>query len=200
MPTPRQTRLEPLPRLPYRGGFVSETPKKAPEAPVRTAWQRRVIDPIALQLTQGITPEKIALTLAVGSALALFPILGTTTILCLIAGILLRLNQPIIQIINALCTPIHPPVIYLMFRLGSWMFSVQSSHIGIRMMNHLLWEDPRDFFERFGITALHAVAAWALLAPFWMVIIYIFALPVLREALRRQTLVANGDGPESQES
>lgn len=174
---------------------MSETPKKDPVAPSRTSWQRHVIDPIAVQLTQGITPEKIALTLAVGSGLALFPILGTTTLLCLIAGILLRLNQPIIQIVNALCTPIHLPVIFFMVRLGSWMFNVQSAHVGIRMMNHMLWDDPRDFFERFGVTALHAIAAWALLAPFWMVIIYVFALPVLREALRRQTLVPSGDDP-----
>ena len=162
---------------------MSETPKPDGAAQARSPWQRHVIDPIAVQLTQGITPEKIALTLAVGSALALFPILGTTTLLCLVAGIMLRLNQPIIQMVNALCTPIHLPVIFFMVRLGSWMFNVQSAHVGIRMMNHMLWDDPRDFFERFGITALHAIAAWALLAPFWMIIIYIFALPVLREAL-----------------
>jgi uncharacterized protein (DUF2062 family) len=174
---------------------VSETPSSGAAAPSRTPWQRHVIDPIAIQLTQGITPEKIALTLAVGSALALFPILGTTTLLCLLAGILLRLNQPIIQIVNALCTPIHLPVIFFMVRIGSWMFNVQSTHLGIRMMNHMLWEDPRDFLERFGITALHAIAAWALIAPFWMVIIYIFALPVLREALRRQTLMRRQGEP-----
>jgi uncharacterized protein (DUF2062 family) len=154
-----------------------------------------VIDPIAAQLTQGITPEKIALTLAVGSALALFPILGTTTLLCLLAGVLLRLNQPIIQIINALCTPVHLPVIFCMVRLGSWMFNVPSAHLGIRMMNHMLWDDPMDFFEKFGFTALHAIAAWALLAPFWMIIVYIFALPVLREALRKQAPAAAAAGP-----
>jgi hypothetical protein len=65
------------------------------------------------------------------------------------------------------------------------------------MMNHMLWDDPRDFFERFGITALHAIAAWALLAPFWMIIVYILALPVLREALRRQTLVRSEGGPDT---
>jgi hypothetical protein len=59
----------------------------------------------------------------------------------------------------------------------------------------MFWDDPRDFFEKFGFTALHAIAAWALLAPFWMVILYIFALPVLREALRRQTLVRRDDDP-----
>lgn len=163
--------------------------------PARTSWQHHVIDPIALQLTQGITPEKIALTLAVGSALALFPILGMTTLLCILAGVLLRLNQPIIQLINALCTPIHLPVIYCMVRLGNWAFREPSEHVGIRMMNHLLWEDPKEFFERFGMTAIHAIAAWSVIVPFWVVIIYVASLPVLREALRRRIVLVSETTP-----
>jgi uncharacterized protein (DUF2062 family) len=177
---------------------VNETPQAENVAQARTSWQRHVIDPIAAQLTQGITPEKIALTLAVGSALALFPILGTTTLLCLLAGILLRLNQPIIQIVNALCTPFHLPVIYCLVRLGNWMFAVPSEHLGIRMMNHMLWDDPREFLEKFGMTALHAIAAWACIFPFWVVVTYLLALPVLREALRRRVVIVaqtNGAPP-----
>lgn len=154
-----------------------------------------MIDPIAVQLTQGITPEKIALTLAVGSALALFPILGTTTLLCLLAGVLLRLNQPIIQIVNALCTPVHLPVIYCMVRLGNWLFNEPSEHLGIRMMNHMLWENPSEFLEKFGLTALHAIAAWAIILPFWLTVIYIVALPVLREALRRRIVIVTDPTP-----
>ena len=165
---------------------MSTSPEPVTSEPPETPWQRHVIDPIAAQLTQGITPEKIALTLAVGSALALFPIFGTTTLLCLLAGILLRLNQPIIQLVNALCTPVHLPVIFIMFKLGYWMFGVPYTHLGIRMMNHMLWDDPREFFERFGTDALHAIAAWTLIAPFWISLVYLFALPVLREALRRR--------------
>jgi uncharacterized protein (DUF2062 family) len=161
----------------------------------RTPWQRHVIDPIASQLTQGITPEKVALTLAVGSALALFPIIGTTTLLCLAAGVLLKLNQPIIQMVNALCTPIHLPVIYLEFRVGNWIFGAASPHLGI-LMNHLLWSDPREFIEKFGLTALHAITAWACVAPLWMLAVYVLALPVLREALRRKaTLVSQPECP-----
>ena len=176
---------------------MKETPQSDAAAPARTPWQRHVIDPIAVQLTQGITPEKVALTLAVGSALALFPILGTTTLLCLLAGILLRLNQPIIQMVNALCTPLHLPVIYLVVRLGNWGFHVPSEHLGIRMMNHMLWDDPREFFEKFGMTALHAIAAWAIVAPIWVAVIYLISLPVLKEALRRKTVeVTQAPPPE----
>jgi uncharacterized protein (DUF2062 family) len=171
---------------------LSNEPPQAGIAPEpRTLWQRHVIDAIAAQLTQGITPEKISLTLAVGSALALFPILGTTTLLCLLAGILLRLNQPIIQMVNALCTPVHLPVIFFMVRLGSILFSVPNEHLGIRMMNHMLWEDPREFFEKFGLNALHAIAAWAVIAPFWILVVYLLALPVLKEALRRKVVMVS---------
>ncbi|HEY1765451.1 MAG TPA: DUF2062 domain-containing protein [Opitutaceae bacterium] len=170
---------------------MSETPNPPPPEAPRTSWQRHVIDPIAVQLTQGITPEKIALTLAVGSAFALFPILGTTTLLCLMVGILLRLNQPIIQIVNALCTPLHLPVIYGMVRLGNAIFKVPYSHVGIRMMNHMLWDDPKEFFEHFGMTAVHSIAAWAMIAPFWIVLIYVLALPVLREVHVRRMVAAS---------
>ncbi len=172
---------------------MNETPKPDLGPPVETSWQRHVIDPIAAQLTQGITPEKIALTMAVGSALALFPIFGTTTLLCLLAGIVLKLNQAIIQLVNVLCATIHFPLIVCLFRLGHLMFGVPYTHIGLGMMHHMLdtfWEDPAKFFERFGVDALHAIAAWAVLTPFWMIIIYMLALPVVREVLRRRVAMA----------
>jgi uncharacterized protein (DUF2062 family) len=170
---------------------VSPTaPQVIPEAP-STRWQRQVVDPIALLMTQGITPEKIALTLAVGSALALFPIIGTTTLLCLLVGVLLRLNQPIIPLVNMLCATIHFPVIVGLFRMGHWMYDVPYPHIGTGMIHHMLdtfWEDPGKFFERFGVDALHAIVAWAVVAPVWVVFVYIFSLPVLREVLRRRII------------
>jgi uncharacterized protein (DUF2062 family) len=174
--------------------LVNETPHPEIGSPSRSSWQRHVIDPIAAQLTQGITPEKIALTLAVGSALALFPILGTTTLLCLLAGIVLKLNQAIIQLVNMLCATIHFPIIVGLFRLGHLMFGVPYAHIGPGMMHHMLdtfWEDPGKFFERFGVDALHAIAAWSVILPFWLVIIYLVALPVLREALRRRIVIVS---------
>jgi len=142
------------------------------------------------QLTQGITPEKIALTLAVGSACALFPLVGTTTILCLIVGIVLRLNQPIIQIVNGLFWPVHIPAILGMLRLGNWLFGVPRAAINMRIimgqMFYVLWDTPRLFVERYGTIAWHAIVGWAVLAPFWIAIVYVIAVPVLREIARQR--------------
>jgi len=55
-------------------------------------------DPIRGAAHQGY-PEKIALTLASQRAGAVSDT-GDHTLLCLLAGVLLRLNQPIIQMVN----------------------------------------------------------------------------------------------------
>jgi uncharacterized protein (DUF2062 family) len=147
-------------------------------------WQRRVLDPIVAQLTQGITPEKIALTVAVGSAVALFPILGTTTLLCLLAGIALRLNQPMIQMVNFLCTPIHIPLIYATVHWGQWLFGEPRVPFSIKAFAMLAREEPMLFLHRFGTTAFHATVVWAIAAPFWTAFLYYSLLPVLREIAR----------------
>ena len=151
-------------------------------------------DPIVAQLTQGITPEKIALTIAVGSALALFPMLGVTTLFCLLAGIILRLNQPMIQVVNYLCTPIHLPLIVYFWHLGEKLFGVP--HVKMRMresaeaMWNLLWSDPGLFLHRFGLLVFHAAIVWAIIAPLWITVIYYTSRTTLREVARVRAEVA----------
>jgi uncharacterized protein (DUF2062 family) len=140
-----------------------------------------VRDPIVAQLTQGITPEKIALTLAVGSAFALFPVLGTTTLLCFLVAIALRLNQPIVQLINQALWPVHIPVIFGCVRLGEAIFGAPRARLSIRHMHDLLWSDPRLFLHQFGLTVLYAMVAWAVLAPFYITAVYYIARPLMRE-------------------
>lgn len=163
------------------------TPAEAP--PVvserRKFWQRWLTDPILRQMTQGVTPTKIAMSLAVGSALALFPILGTTTTLCVLAGVALKLNQPIIQGVNALCTFIYFPLLVAFVRLGDTLARTAHSSLDIPRMISLFAHHPREFFQEFGVTALHAIAGWAVVAPLWIPAVYLVSLPPLRAAARR---------------
>jgi uncharacterized protein (DUF2062 family) len=171
---------------------VSDTPPAAqpapptaePALPPRNFFQRRLLDPIVAQLTQGLTPEKIALTIAVGSAIAMFPLLGTTTLLCLIIGVFMKLNQPIIQAVNYACTPIHIPFIFYSFRWGENLFGTAHSRLEMRVMRRLLIEDPLQFARDYGTAAVHAVVVWAILVPFWGLAVYYIALPILREIAR----------------
>jgi uncharacterized protein (DUF2062 family) len=151
----------------------------------RTFWERWLLDPLGRQLTQGVTPNKVALSIAVGSALALFPILGTTTTLCVVAGIALGLNQPIIQGVNALCTFIYFPLLYGFVRLGDTLARTAHTSLNIPLMISLFTHEPRQFFNQFGVTALHAMLGWAVVAPFWIPLVYLVALKPLRATAHR---------------
>lgn len=177
IPAPKRSAVLPSPVESIPANPSSTTPP-------RTFWQRRVRDPIVAQLTQGITPEKIALTLAVGAACALFPILGATTLLCFLAGIALRLNQPLIQLINQLFWPLHVGAIYGCVRLGETLFHAPHASLNIPHMSRQFRDHPGDFWREFGATGLHAIGAWIILAPFFIAAVYYLTRPFLREIAR----------------
>jgi uncharacterized protein (DUF2062 family) len=49
-------------------------------------FSRRLVRPLLNLLRQGVTPEKIALSVALGVMLGVFPVLGATTALCALAA------------------------------------------------------------------------------------------------------------------
>lgn len=128
-------------------------------------WQRRVVAPILAQLKQGITPEKIALTLALGSVLGVFPIIGATTALCAVAAWRLKLNQPIIQLTNYLLYPVHLLLLLPFYRAGETLFGKPHLPIfSIGELVHRFKESPLDFFADYGMVGLYGVVVWCLLA------------------------------------
>ena len=146
--------------------------------------QRRIVAPVLAQLKQGITPEKIALTAALGAVIAVFPILGSTTLLCGIAAWWLRLNQPIIQLVNYLCYPLQFLLLLPFYRAGEWF---GAPHVALSIPDLLARFEagPTQFIADFGLVALGGVAAWMLAAPLAIAGLYFGLRPVLRGMLRR---------------
>src|SRR5713226_7341076 len=92
-----------------------------------TYFKRRLVRPILDLLRQGVTPEKIALSIALGVALGVFPVLGSTTALCALAALVLRLNLPAIQVVNYFVYPLQIALLIPFFRMGEWLF--RSPHL-----------------------------------------------------------------------
>lgn len=151
----------------------------------RSFLRRHVLEVLLAQLRQGITPQKIALTVSVGLTLGVFPIMGTTTALCALAGVLLRLNQPIIQLVNYIAWPLQIPGIYLFVRIGEWLTRAPPVPFSIPVLLQAFRASPLDFLARYGITGLRGVLAWCLIAPVIGLIVYGAMLPALRILGRR---------------
>lgn len=152
-------------------------------------WQRRILAPIINQLRQGITPEKIALTLALGFVLAVFPILGSTTILCALAALLLRLNQPIIQLVNYLAYPLQFLLLIPFYRAGEW-FGAPHLALSIPEMIERFRAGPGQFMLDFGVIALGGIAAWCVTAPPVALALYVLLRPLLRALAERSRRLA----------
>jgi len=148
-------------------------------------WQRRVVAPIVAQLRQGITPRKIALTLALGGTLGIFPILGATTLLCGVAGVWLRLNQPIIQLVNYLVYPVQLILLIPFYRAGEKLFGAEPVPIvDVAGLIARFGEGPLQFLRDYGLVGLYGIAVWLLVAPVLVALAYLLLKPML-ETLSR---------------
>ncbi len=160
---------------------------EAPAAP-GSFWRRRVLAPIVAQFRQGVTPEKIALTLALGVVLSVFPIIGATTVLCAGAAIWLRLNQPIIQLVNWLCVGLQLLLLLPFYRLGE-IFGTPHLQLSIPQLVERFKAGPLQFMADFGLIALGGIAAWCVIAPFVAAALYYALRPALRVLAARARVV-----------
>jgi uncharacterized protein (DUF2062 family) len=153
-----------------------------PQNERRPLWRTWITDPVLAQLRQGITPEKIGLTIALGAALGIFPVLGSTTLLCAAAGLALRLNQPILQLVNYLVYPLQLAMIPVFIRLGERIYGAPPLPFSISWMMEKFRAAPAHFLREFTMTLAHGITAWLLLAPAGAVVLYFALRPILRAA------------------
>jgi len=141
--------------------------------------KRRLIEPILELLTQGVTPDKIALSLAFGLGIGIFPVLGVSTIACTLVALVLRLNLPAIQIVNYLAAPVQIALIIPFVRLGEHVLRVApqplSVSAGFRLLEagvlnaiHVLWD-----------AIVHAALGWIVVGPVLIYLLYKLFTPLL---------------------
>lgn len=117
---------------------------------------------VATWLRQGISPRRLALTLALGFAIGCIPVVGVTTALCVVAAFALRLNFPVIQAANWLAAPLQLLLIVPFVRLGGRLFafgSVRAVEIG-----SLLHASPLALISQVGGMAGQALLAWLMIS------------------------------------
>jgi len=153
-------------------------------------FKRRLIRPILDLLRQGVTPEKIALSVALGAALGMIPVLGWSTTLCAIAAIVLRLNLPAIQIVNYFVYPAQIALLVPFFRWGEKLFRAPHFPISVPQVYALFHAGRWFAIKLLWTTIWHAIVVWGMTAPFFVGLLYIILMPLLRRALRQETMPA----------
>jgi len=116
----------------------------------------------AVWLRQGISPQRLALTLALGFAIGCIPVVGIPTVLCAGLALLLKLNLPAIQAANYVVMPLQIALIVPFVRLGRWLFTFGPSRTV--PSGSLLHTPLLDLLLRLGGLAGQAMLGWLVIA------------------------------------
>lgn len=127
--------------------------------------QRRLVDPLMAQLRQGISPDRLALCVAIGVVVGNIPILGTSTILCAVIALVFRLNLPAMQLVQAVMAPTQVLLIIPFVRLGETILGAPRQPLSAEAGLGLMSGGAGNAVSVLRDAVIHAGLAWLLLAP-----------------------------------
>jgi uncharacterized protein (DUF2062 family) len=136
-------------------------------------------------LRQGVSPNRLAITLAVGFVLGCIPVIGLPTALCALLAAALRLNLPAIQAANYLAMPFQVALIVPFVRIGGKITpAFARSTLDMSLLVHsplqLLLHSSRGVAMQLGLLAGQALLAWLVLAVPVMVVLAVLLAGILR--------------------
>lgn len=127
------------------------------------AWlRRRIWEPILAQLRQGLSPRGLAWSVALGAGIAIFPMLGSTTLLCFLVALAFRLNQPAMQTANYAAYPLQLLLFVPLIRLGERIFGAPRLPLSLPVILHAMRTDLWGSIRFFWTSVWHAAVAWTL--------------------------------------
>ena len=150
-------------------------------------FRRRVIEPVLGLLRQGLSPEQLALTVAVGVGVGLVPFLGAITTLATLAALRLRLNVAAMQLVSHLMTPFQLLLIIPLLRQGARLLgNAQEKELSLAQMRQLFAHDWRAALHLLWRAELGALALWLLGVIPLMAVLYFTLKPLFRRVAARR--------------
>lgn len=137
-------------------------------------------------LKQGITPHKLALAVALGVLLGVTPVIGVTILACTVAALLLRLNLPLIQLVNNLCYPLQILLLIPFVQAGQRLFGEPPLPFSAGQIVAMVEADPWGSVAQLWHYTLHGLAAWLVFAGVAGPLLYALTYFPLKKLLSRQ--------------
>ncbi len=146
-----------------------------PEA-VREFVRCRVLRPLLRLLRGGVTPRRLAWSLALGIVVGINPSVGITTLLVVLLAWTLGLNHVASQIGAHAVAPLHLLLFIPFIQLGVHLFHTGRLPLSMKQIEHLS-HHPLNLFHEIWQWEWHALIVWGVVAA--------VAMPVLAIYIRR---------------
>jgi uncharacterized protein (DUF2062 family) len=143
---------------------------------IREVFRCRILRPLLHQLRGGVTPRRLAWSLAVGIVLGINPSVGFTTLAVILLAWTFGLDQVASQIGAHVVTPIHLLLFLPFIELGVHLFHTRQLPLTRRQIEHLS-NHPVRLIHSIWRWEWHALIVWGVVAA--------IVLPLLAMWLRR---------------
>jgi len=147
-------------------------------------WLRRKVrDPLVAELRQGATPESVSAAVVISFAIAILPVIGVTTLVCLLVGRVFRLNHVVMQIVNHSSYPLQILLIVPFVRLGETVTGARHIHLTPKAIIDEFNRSFSDFVEKFWMAYVHGMIGWVITVPLACWILHFFLRSAFRKVL-----------------
>jgi|GEM_PF-189619 uncharacterized protein (DUF2062 family) len=130
---------------------------------IAESFTQKVLIPFRLVPKDGLTAEKLALSITIGIISGIFPVIGMTTILSLFLTMLFRQNLLVVQSVQWILALFQVLLIIPFMQFGAYLLS-QDAHITIVQINHAFHNGMISGIKTVGIFHLYAILTWVILA------------------------------------
>lgn len=161
---------------------------------MREFWRRRIVAPLRTLMTQGVSPEKLAMSITVGLIVGIFPVMGTTTLLCTVVAVALRLNMVAVQTVHYAMSPVQLLMIIPFVRVGEHVVDAAPQPLTISGGMELVAQGVWHAIVVLWSAIVHAVIGWLAIGPLAIAVTFVLLRWILRRtvAMKRYRKV-NGE-------
>ncbi|MFH0736411.1 MAG: DUF2062 domain-containing protein [bacterium] len=149
---------------------------------LKTIFSNKYVTPVKNLLMQGTSPKLLAIGIAGALVIGLFPVLGSTTLLCTIFAFAFRLNLPLIQLVNFSVYPLQLILIIPFMKMGDLIFGYEKMSYGFNDIIKLISNDTLHAINILWYVTIQAIGVWFLFAPVVSLIFYYILLSVIKSA------------------
>lgn len=147
---------------------------------VREFLRCKVLRPVLRQLRGGVTPRRLAWSLALGMVIGINPSVGLTTVIVVILAWAFGLNQIASQIGSHVVAPLHLLLFIPFIQLGVHVFHTRRLPLSREQIEHLS-HHPLRLFHSIWQWEWHALVVWGVVA--------MIVLPLVATYMRRGLVV-----------
>lgn len=153
---------------------------------VRELVRCKVLRPLLRLLRGGVTPRRLAWSLALGMVIGINPSVGLTTLIVVLLAWIFGLNQLASQIGSHLVAPLHLLLFIPFIELGVHLFHTGRLPLTRRQIEHLS-HHPWRLFHEIWQWEWHALIIWGVVAVILMPLLAIYLRRALVLLLRRHS-------------